>query len=86
MMMEDFKEEYLREVRGVQSEHDVFPCFNHAHVNSLLHESAIYTGIVHPKNIYTIIDPACGGNRSKHTVVSSMFTDGLMIVSIILFN
>jgi hypothetical protein len=84
-ILSDYKDEFLREVRGIQSETDVFPVFNHAHVNNLLHDNSIYNGYHSPKNIFTVIDPACGGLRSKHAVTSFMYVDNLMVVCIHLF-
>jgi hypothetical protein len=80
-MLSDNKSEYLREVRGIQSEKDIFPVFNHIFVDLLLHDSSIYTNDHYPKNIFTVIDPACGGEYSQHAVSTFMYDRGTMVVS-----
>lgn len=83
MLSGDHKDEYLREVRGIQTENDVYPVFNHIFVDLILHETSIYKGNHYPKNIFSVIDPACGGNSSKQAVSTFMYVGDLMVVSII---
>lgn len=80
ILLSDFQDDYNREVRGVQSDSNIAPCFPIGRINNLLQEKFIYTKDIQHTFIFHSIDPALGGAKSKTAITSLIYEDGDVVV------
>lgn len=83
IMMADFRDEFMRETKGIETDSDRTPVFQEHKIELLKTNMAIYSKYLEPKHIFVSVDPSCGGDNSKTAITSFMYDmDANMIVSI----
>jgi len=74
---------FLQEIKGLSIDETVSPAFCQVSCEFLrTPESIMPIKEIYSEIVYTAVDPACGGKYSKFAIVSAIFRDGLMIVSV----
>jgi hypothetical protein len=77
----DYRDVFLREVQGFQTDSDKKPVFRDYKIDLLRTNTSIYSTYHEPKYIFITVDPSAGGNRSKTALFSCFFEGGCMVVS-----
>ena len=78
---------YLREMKNVATDSSITPAFDPRDVAHLRKPDCVMrmTEIIAP-TIFVSVDPACGGDMSKMAIVSAIYVDSMMIVSVYSFS
>lgn len=78
---------YLREMKNVATDSSITPAFDPRDVAHLRKPDCVMrmTEIIAP-TIFVSVDPACGGDMSKMAIVSAIYVDSMMIVSLFVYS
>jgi hypothetical protein len=75
---------FLQEIKGLNVDETVSPAFCQVSCEFLrTPESVMSATEIYSDTVYCAVDPACGGKYSKFAIVSAIFRDNLMIVSLL---
>lgn len=75
---------YLREMKNLASDSSMSPAFNPKDVEYLKRpECVLRMKEISASKVFVSIDPACGGDKSRMAIISAIYVDNEMIVSII---
>lgn len=84
MMMQDRKEDFLREMKGIQSNSNETPAFNTQKLQLLLDPKRLYKDNNDKtfKHLFVSVDPSAGGKRSDFAIVSCIYDNREVVVRI----
>jgi len=75
---------YMQEMKNLATDGSITPAFDPRDVDFLRRpESTMRLNEIKANEIFVAVDPACGGDTSKMAIVSSIYVQGLMIVSFV---
>jgi len=80
--MSGHNETYLLEMKGIQTNNLSRPAFSKISVERLREKECEFFIDRFYKNIFVSIDPAAGGDKSKYAIVSCIYNNHQMVVSI----
>jgi len=87
ILLANSRDTYLQEMKNLVVDSSITPAFDPADVAYLgRKESIMRLAEFNVAEVFVAVDPACGGDLSKMAIVAAIFVEGLMIVSVVLWE